>query len=73
MRSAGERRLCRQRSDRRRESDALGGVRRAGAGNDRILARDGKPDTIDCGPGRDVAIVDRKEDGVFDCEVVKEP
>jgi phosphatidylinositol-3-phosphatase len=51
----------------------VGGVRRAGAGNDRILARDGKPDTIDCGPGRDVAIVDRKEDGVFDCEVVKEP
>ena len=51
----------------------VGGVRRAGAGNDRILARDGKPDTIDCGPGRDVAIVDREEDGVFDCEVVKEP
>ena len=51
----------------------VGGVRRAGAGNDRILARDGKPDTIDCGPGRDVAVVDRKEDGVFDCEVVKEP
>ena len=53
--------------------NSAGGVRRGAAGNDRILARDGKPDTIDCGPGRDVAVVDRSEDGVFDCEVVREP
>ena len=51
----------------------VGGVRRGGGGNDRILARDGRADTIDCGPGRDVAIVDKNEDGLFDCEVVREP
>jgi hypothetical protein len=31
----------------------------AGAGKDRVLARDGRRDVIDCGHGRDVAIVDR--------------
>jgi hypothetical protein len=30
----------------------------AGAGNDRILSVDGQRDKIDCGPGRDEAIVD---------------
>jgi Ca2+-binding RTX toxin-like protein len=42
-------------------------------GNDRILARDGTQDAINCGPGNDVAVVDRSEEGVFDCETVIEP
>lgn len=40
-----------------------------GTGNDRINARDGERDIVDCGPGRDVAIVDR-EDVVRNCERV---
>ena len=44
-----------------------------GPGNDRINARDGHPDEIDCGPGKDFAKVDRHEDGVFDCETVRSP
>jgi Ca2+-binding RTX toxin-like protein len=48
-------------------------VRGSGAGNDRIYARDGAVDTIDCGPGEDVAIVDPVEEGVYDCETVIYP
>jgi RTX calcium-binding nonapeptide repeat (4 copies) len=44
-----------------------------GAGNDVIHARDGTTDGISCGGGRDKAIVDRTEDGVFDCETIVEP
>jgi hypothetical protein len=44
-----------------------------GRGGDRIKARDRQPDEIDCGPGRDVVIVDRHEDGVFDCERLRQP
>jgi Ca2+-binding RTX toxin-like protein len=44
-----------------------------GAGRDTIRARDRRPDTIECGPGRDVAIVDRVEDGVYDCEELHIP
>ena len=44
-----------------------------GAGNDVINARDGGLDEISCGAGRDKAIVDRAEDGVFDCETIVEP
>jgi len=44
-----------------------------GGGNDDIRARDRRPDTIECGPGRDVAIVDRVEDGVYDCEELHIP
>src|SRR5687768_1708043 len=47
---------------------------RGGAGNDRIRARDGEPDTINCGRGgRDKVVVDVTEDGVYDCERVREP
>ena len=42
-------------------------------GNDTIEARDGGNDEINCGDGNDVAIVDATEDGVYDCEVVREP
>jgi Ca2+-binding RTX toxin-like protein len=49
------------------------GVEIASPGRDRIDARDGGQDSISCGAGRDVAIVDAAEDGVYDCERVKEP
>jgi Ca2+-binding RTX toxin-like protein len=45
----------------------------AGGGRDTIRARDHAPDTIECGAGRDVAIVDRSEDGVYDCEELHIP
>ena len=38
-------------------------ARVGGEGDDRIEARDGEADTINCGPGNDVAIVDAEEDG----------
>jgi dipeptidyl aminopeptidase/acylaminoacyl peptidase len=41
-----------------------------GPGRDRLRARDGAADIVDCGPGRDVAIVDRR-DVVSHCEVVR--
>ena len=41
-----------------------------GPGNDTLRARDGRRDLVDCGPGRDVAIVDRV-DRVSGCEVVR--
>ena len=40
-------------------------------GRDRIYARDGHRDEINCGAGRDLAVVDKAEDGVYDCEVVR--
>ncbi|MDX6607678.1 MAG: hypothetical protein QOD14_2218 [Solirubrobacterales bacterium] len=43
------------------------------AGDDVINARDGGPDTIDCGAGNDTVYVDRSEDGVYDCETVITP
>jgi hypothetical protein len=49
------------------------GVEVAAPGNDRIDARDHNPDSINCGAGKDVAIVDGVEDGLYDCEKVKEP
>jgi Ca2+-binding RTX toxin-like protein len=44
----------------------------AGAGNDVIAAHenDGQVDSVDCGPGRDTAIISRK-DQVFGCETVR--
>jgi len=44
-----------------------------GAGNDRIDARDGFEDTIDCGDGEDTVLVDEVEDGVINCENVISP
>lgn len=49
------------------------GVQLRARGNDRISARDGVADEINCGDGDDVAIVDAVESGVYDCETVKEP
>ena len=40
-----------------------------GTANDRLFARDGQPDVVDCGPGRDSATIDRK-DAVKGCERV---
>ncbi len=45
----------------------------AGAGNDRVSARNGKKETVDCGSGsKDSATVDRN-DTVKGCETVKRP
>jgi RTX calcium-binding nonapeptide repeat (4 copies) len=49
------------------------GVELSAPGNDKIFARDGGNDEINCGAGNDVAIVDASEDGVIGCEVVREP
>jgi hypothetical protein len=49
---------------------AGGDVILAGAGNDLVHARNGRRDRIDCGPGRDTAVVDRI-DVVRDCELVR--
>ena len=57
----------------RDEFNMRGGVELASGGEDRIFARDGHPDSISCGSGDDVAIVDVVEDGVYDCERVIEP
>jgi RTX calcium-binding nonapeptide repeat (4 copies) len=43
-----------------------------GPGRDRLFARDGVSDIVVCGPGRDVAIVDRL-DLVWTCETVRVP
>lgn len=57
----------------RDEFNMNAGVELPSPGADRIVARDGGPDEINCGSGRDVAIVDAEEDGVYDCEQVLEP
>ncbi len=49
------------------------GVPLAAPGKDKIYARDGGNDEINCGAGKDIAIVDASEDGVYDCEVVRTP
>ena len=50
------------------------GVQIGGAGRDVIEARDGTADEINCGPGgKDVAIVDPSEDGIYNCERVVVP
>jgi hypothetical protein len=50
------------------------GVQIGGKGRDVIKARDGRLDEVNCGAGRhDVAVVDRAEDGVYDCEKVEVP
>lgn len=41
-----------------------------GPGNDTLRARDGTRDVVDCGPGRDTAVVDRV-DRVSGCELVR--
>jgi hypothetical protein len=40
-----------------------------GRGADRIRARDGQPDAINCGPGRDRAFADRRDRVSRNCEV----
>ena len=44
-----------------------------GKGDDRILARDRRRDVINCGPGRDVAVVDRFDRVVPGCETIQRP
>ena len=57
----------------RDEFNMLNGEALPAPGRDRIYARDGHPDSINCGAGNDLAVVDDVEDGVYDCETVKEP
>ncbi|MBA3328514.1 MAG: hypothetical protein H0T43_09460 [Solirubrobacterales bacterium] len=45
------------------DTDRLSG----GPGRDRLIALDGTRDTVDCGSGRDAAVVDR-HDRVRSCE-----
>jgi len=69
--AAGERIYGRGGADRidgRGGADCLWG----GAGADRIHSRDGVRDWVDCGPGRDRAVVDRV-DRVVHCERVLRP
>ena len=49
------------------------GLSAGGAGNDVIRARDRGVDLIDCGGGFDIVYVDLREDGVFNCEEIREP
>jgi Ca2+-binding RTX toxin-like protein len=42
-----------------------------GTGNDTIHARDGVQDRIKCGPGHDVALVDKRDRVAADCETVR--
>jgi hypothetical protein len=44
-----------------------------GAGNDRLLVRDNERDVVDCGPGRDTVIADRRDAIRRGCEVVLRP
>ena len=55
------------------EFNMIDGGERPSPGRDRIVARDGGPDQVNCGAGSDVALVDVEEDGVFNCETVIEP
>jgi hypothetical protein len=55
------------------EFNMVDGVERPSPGRDRIVARDGNPDQINCGAANDVALVDSEEDGVLFCERVIEP
>ena len=48
------------------DADVLAG----GDGNDRLIARAGGRDVVDCGPGQDLAYVDRG-DRVVGCERVR--
>jgi Ca2+-binding RTX toxin-like protein len=57
----------------RDEFNMRDGVQLSAPGDDVIHARDGGNDEINCGAGNDVAIVDANEDGVYDCEEVREP
>jgi hypothetical protein len=47
-------------------------VLRGGPGDDKLNARDGVAETVHCGPGRDVAIVDER-DATRGCELVRHP
>lgn len=42
-----------------------------GAGDDRLEARDGERDYLNCGTGRDVALVDQEDRVARGCEVVR--
>jgi Ca2+-binding RTX toxin-like protein len=43
----------------------------AGAGDDVVRARDGRPDRVVCGPGRDRVVADRTDRLAPGCELVR--
>jgi Ca2+-binding RTX toxin-like protein len=51
----------------------ISGYTAGGQGNDRIFARDESIDLINCGGGFDIAFVDLREDGIYNCEEIREP
>jgi cysteinyl-tRNA synthetase len=57
----------------RDEFNTSNGVLLGSPGNDVIRARDGVADEIDCAAGFDKAVVDKVEDGVYNCEKVVGP
>lgn len=44
-----------------------------GPGRDRIVARDGRPDRVRCGRGRDIVVADAHDRVSRDCEIVRRP
>ncbi|HKF85425.1 MAG TPA: calcium-binding protein, partial [Candidatus Limnocylindrales bacterium] len=44
---------------------------RGGAGDDTVRSRDGRRDAVRCGPGNDLAIVDRRDVVRSDCELME--
>ena len=49
----------------------IAGIAAAGPGKDIVRARRGSRDRIDCGPGKDKAIIDKRRDQTRHCEKVK--
>jgi hypothetical protein len=57
-------------SGSRGERDTLSGFEQfeGGAGNDRFELRDGRAEAVSCNTGRDLAVIDARDDAAIDCE-----
>ena len=44
-----------------------------GGDEDKLLARDGNKDRVNCGAGKDLAVVDKKDRVSRNCETVRRP
>jgi hypothetical protein len=71
--TAGADRLCGLAGADRLDAGAGRDVLEGGAGADTVSARDRVRDTIRCGAGRDLAVVDRVDAVARDCERVRRP
>ena len=56
--------------DAARHHSSAGDAFHGGPGNDDIYSRDGKRDTVDCGPGNDIAKADHADKVAGNCERV---